>query len=102
MSKIEWLEAPKGEFDSVNPFLYYIRILNGKRDNLREHMKKEGVDTGIHWQAGHTFSFLKNCRKGDLEVTNKVVEQIISIPLHSKMSNNDFETVVDSIISFNG
>ena len=101
LSKIEWLEAPKGEFDSVNPFLYYIRILNGKRDNLREHMKKEGVDTGIHWQAGHTFSFLKNCRKGNLEITNKVAEQIISIPLHSKMSNPDVETVINSITSYN-
>ena len=102
LSKIEWLNAPKGDFDNVNPFLYYIRVLNGKRDDLRVHMKKKGVDTGIHWQAGHTFSFLKNCHKGNLEITNKVVEQIISIPLHSQMNNNDVERVLESIISFNG
>jgi len=101
LSKLDWLDVPKGDFDSVNPFLYYIRVLNGKRDNLREYMKKKGVDTGLHWQAGHTFSFLKNCRKGNLEITNKVVEQIISIPLHSKMSNDDVETVIDSICSYN-
>jgi dTDP-4-amino-4,6-dideoxygalactose transaminase len=101
LSKLKWLDAPKGDFDSVNPFLYYVRILNGRRDDLRQHMKTKGVDTGIHWQAGHTFSFLKNCRKGNLDITNKVTEQIISIPLHSKMNNNDVERVIDSITSYN-
>jgi dTDP-4-amino-4,6-dideoxygalactose transaminase len=102
LSKLDWLDVPKGDFDSINPFLYYIRVLNGKRSDLREYMKKKGVDTGLHWQAGHTFSFFKNCRKGDLKITNKVVEQIISIPLHSKMSSVDVDTVIDSICSYNG
>jgi dTDP-4-amino-4,6-dideoxygalactose transaminase len=102
LSKLDWLDVPKGDFDSINPFLYYIRVLNGKRSDLREYMKKKGVDTGLHWQAGHTFSFFKNCRKGDLKITNKVVEQIISIPLHSKMSSVDVNTVIDSICSYNG
>ena len=102
LSKLDWLDVPKGDFDSINPFLYYIRVLNGKRSNLREYMKKKGVDTGLHWQAGHTFTFFRNCRKGDLKITNKVVEQIISIPLHSKMSSVDVDTVIDSICSYNG
>ena len=89
-----------GEFDAVNPFLYYIRVLNGQRDKLREHMKNQGVDTGIHWQAGHGFSFLKNCRRGPLEVTERIVEQILSLPLHSKMSESDIDRVIHSVRSF--
>ena len=48
---------------------FTIRVLNGRRSELREHMKDCGVDTGVHWQAGHTFTYLKNCRQGDLSVT---------------------------------
>jgi len=101
LSGLDWIAAPKGDFDAVNPFLYYVRVLNGKRGDLREHMKQCGVDTGIHWQAGHSFSFLKDCRRGSLEVTNQIVEQILSLPLHSKMSDSDTDRVIESIISFN-
>jgi len=100
LSGLEWIEAPKGDFDSVNPFLYYIRVLNGKRSELREYMKGCGVDTGIHWQAGHSFSFLKNCRRGSLEVTDRIVEQILSLPLHSKMSSKNLSKIISALKSF--
>jgi len=100
LSKLDWIEAPKGDLKSINPFLYYIRVLNGKRAELREHMKELGVDTGIHWPAGHKFSLLKKYYKGSLEVTDRIVEQIISLPLHSKMSEKDIQTVIQSIKSF--
>ena len=100
LSALDWIDAPKGEFDAVNPFLYYIRVLNGQRAELREHMKNHGVDTGIHWQAGHSFTFLKDCRRGSLDVTERVVEQILSLPLHSKMSESDIDRVIHSVRSF--
>ena len=100
LSGLDWIDAPKGDFDTVNPFLYYIRVLNGKRAELREHMKQFGVDTGIHWQAGHSFSFLKDCRRGALEITDRIVDQILSLPLHSKMSESDIDQVIMSITSF--
>ena len=100
LSKLDWIHAPIGEFDTLNPFLYYIRVFNGQRSKLREHMKIQGVDTGIHWQAGHSFSFFKDCRRGSLEVTDRIVEQIISLPLHSKMSKVDIQRVINSIQTF--
>jgi dTDP-4-amino-4,6-dideoxygalactose transaminase len=100
LSKLDWVEAPRGDFDTVNPFLYYIKVLNGQRAELREHMKEHGVDTGIHWQAGHSFSFFKDCRSGSLDVTERIVEQIVSLPLHSKMRLSDIEQVIESVSSF--
>lgn len=100
LSNIDWIDVPKSEFDAVNPFLYYIRVLNGERTKLRDHMKKCGIDTGIHWQAGHSFSYFKNCRRGSLEVTDRVVEEVLSLPLHSKMSGGDVNLVISSIKTF--
>lgn len=100
LSSVEWLEAPLGDFGSVNPFLYYVRVLNGRRSELREHMKRCGVDTGIHWQAGHSFTFFKDCRRGSLDVTESIVEQILSLPLHSRMKDEDQDHVIESILSF--
>ena len=100
LSDLNGIVAPKGDFDEINPFLYYIRVLNGRREELREHMKNCGVDTGIHWQAGHSFSFLKNCRRGSLFVTEHIADQILSLPLHSKMSEDSVDRVIHAIRSF--
>lgn len=100
LSGINWIEAPKGDFDAVNPFLYYVRVLNGRRSELREHMRNKGVDTGIHWQAGHKFKYFADCRRGPLSVTEKISEQILSIPLHSRMSDEDQCRVIEAIATF--
>jgi dTDP-4-amino-4,6-dideoxygalactose transaminase len=100
LSRLDWIVAPHGNFEQVNPFLYYIRVLNGRRSELRDHMKVHGVDTGIHWQAGHSFTYLQDCRRGSLDVTERIVDEILSIPLHSKMSEADQARVIDSINSF--
>jgi dTDP-4-amino-4,6-dideoxygalactose transaminase len=100
LSNVEWIRTPKGDFDKVNPFLYYVRVLDGRRDELREHMKTYGIDTGIHWQAGHSFTFFRDCRRGSLDVTEKIVDEILSIPLHSKMIDEDQTAVITSIKTF--
>ena len=100
LSSLDWLDAPYADFSSITPFLYYVRVKNGKRTELRNHMYKYGVDTGIHWQAGHKFSYFSNCRHGDLSVTELIVDEILSIPLHSNMKNSDAECVVQSMESF--
>ena len=63
-------------------------------------MSKQGIDTGIHWQAGHDFTFLKSCKRGNLEITERISKQILSIPLHSKMSMKDAARVVEAILSY--
>jgi dTDP-4-amino-4,6-dideoxygalactose transaminase len=92
--------VPKTDFTDVTPFLYYIRVPGDCRDRLRKFLAERGIDTGIHWQPGHWFTLLKGCRRGDLSVTEKVGHEILSLPLHSCMSTETLEYVVDGITSF--
>lgn len=100
LSSLDWVDCPDSGFSEVNPFLYYIRVPRGERDELRRHMDSRGVESGIHWQAGHSFSFFQNCRHGDLSVTERVVSEVLSLPLHSCMSNDDIDRVIDAVRSF--
>lgn len=94
--------VPKTDFAEVTPFLYYIRVPEDKRDALRAYMLENGVDTGIHWQPGHWMTLLKDCRSGDLSVTDRVANSILSLPLHSKMKQEDLDKVVETIGDFFG
>ena len=91
------VRTPATDFDGVNPFLYYIRVPDEHRDALRDFLKAEGVDTGIHWQPGHWFTLWKECRAGDLSVTDRVGKEILSLPLHSKMSLDTVRHVADKV-----
>ena len=100
LSDVDIYFATKPQDKNINPFLYYIRVLNQNRDKLRKYLKRRGVDTGIHWEPGHKFSFFKNCRKGSLKVTDKISSEILSIPLHSNMKIQDVQKIINVIRSF--
>ena len=100
LNSLDWIEAPYSDFSSINPFLYYIRVLNNKREDLREFLRSLGIDTGIHWQPGHKFSYFSNLNRGDLSITEKISSQILSLPLHSEMPKDDLEYIISSIKKF--
>jgi dTDP-4-amino-4,6-dideoxygalactose transaminase len=100
LSDIPMVRCPKTDFEGVNPFLYYIRVPEQHRDNLRAYLKENGVDTGIHWQPGHQFSLWKNCQSGNLAVTDRVGKEILSLPLYSKMPIPVVEEVAAKVRSF--
>ncbi len=100
LAGIDGLRTPNTDFEGVNPFLYYIRVDGDRRDALRDYLKAEGVDTGIHWQPGHWFSLWKACRAGDLSVTDRVGREILSLPLHSKMPLSTVQLVCAKVQAF--
>lgn len=100
LGRIAGVRVPKTDFADITPFLYYIRVPNERRDALRAHLKERGIDTGIHWQPGHWFTLLKNCRRGDLSVTDAVGQQILSLPLHSKMTDEALDSVCTGVETF--
>jgi len=100
LKDIPLVRVPQTNFDGVNPFLYYIRVPEEHRDDLRAELKANGVDTGIHWQPGHLFSLWKDCKAGDLSITNRVGKEILSLPLHSKMPLSIVKEVSDQIRAY--
>lgn len=100
LSKIDRITIPQTQFDDVVPFLYYIRVPDGKRSELADHLRNQNVDTGIHWQPGHWFSLFKGCRRGNLDVTEQIAEEILSLPFHSNMQREDQDAVISGIQSF--
>jgi dTDP-4-amino-4,6-dideoxygalactose transaminase len=100
LGEVHELTVPKTDFTEVTPFLYYVRVPADKRDEFRKHLLDRGVDTGIHWQPGHWFTLFKDCRRGDLSVTERVGNEIVSLPLHSNMSRETQDRIVDAIKSF--
>ena len=97
---LEQVRVPGGEVSDSVPFLYYVRVAAEQREGLRSHLAALGIDTGIHWQPGHRFTLLRDCRRGDLTVTDRVGDEIVTLPLHSAPAPDTVERVAGGVRSF--
>lgn len=99
-SKLTGLVTPGPVPSDVIPFIYYIRLSSERRQSFRDHLHSCGVDTGIHWQPGHWFTYFKGCRRGRLDVTEKIGREIVTIPLHASMDRHSVDAVTNAIVGF--
>jgi len=74
--------------------LYWIRVKN--RSKFMKKMKSLGIETGIHYNPTHlmTFYYQKGIK---LPITEKVGNEIVSIPIHPNLRKEDVDTVISSI-----
>ncbi len=81
--------------------LYVIRTK--QRDKLHNFLKKEGVDTQIHYpQPIHLQNAWKslNYKKGDFPVTEQLSDEIISLPMYPELSRGQIRYVCNTIQKF--
>ena len=94
------LKIPDSDFENVSPFIYSLRVLNGRREALIEHLKKLKIEVGIHFVPVHKHTHFRNSRHGDLTVTNKVVKEVLTLPLHSNMKEEFVKRIINGVSSF--
>ena len=96
-SKIGLLNS---DFSEIIPHIFLIRILDGQRDFLKEALREEGIETLIHYKPNHHHKFFGQT---DVELpdTNLLYKQILTLPLHPDLSENDIRhicSITNSII----
>lgn len=100
LSGVADLRFPRIDLESITPFIFYVRVPAKERDAFRTYMHEHGVDTGVHWMPGHGFGLLKDCPMGDLAVTRRAAEEIVTLPLHSCMAEDAQAKVADTVLAF--
>ena len=96
------LKIPQTDFSDVSPFIYSLRVLDGRRDALIAHLQKLAVDVGIHFIPVHKHTYFAQCRRSDMTVTDKVAAEVLTLPLHSNMKPEFVERVIAGVTSFPG
>ncbi|MBU1929623.1 MAG: DegT/DnrJ/EryC1/StrS family aminotransferase [Candidatus Omnitrophica bacterium] len=98
LGKIKGLKLLKKDYINTAPFNYIIRI-EKNRDALMDFLKKEGIDSGVHYIPNHLQPFFKRYSLS-LPVTEKVWQEIITLPLYSDMTDGDVLRVISGINKF--
>ena len=75
--------------------LYWLRVKN--RKEFMKKMAREGIETGIHYKPVHTMSFFQN--KIKLVKSEKIQEEIVSLPIHPNLKDEQIERVIQKVNS---
>ncbi len=81
-------------------YVYTIRVKD--RDGLQEHLKKNDIATGIYYPIPvHLQPVVKEYVKPEhLPITERIVDEIISLPMHPQLSDEDVEHISEKVIEF--
>ena len=84
----------KRDYDNIVPHIYVVRI-KGLRDrkSLQQKMLKKGVQVGYHYLPNHFLTKYKNTRKTPLNITESIFEELLTLPLHPDLSEDDLDYI---------
>jgi dTDP-4-amino-4,6-dideoxygalactose transaminase len=102
LAAVPEIVTPRTGYAGVSPFIYTVRVVDGDRESLMAHLRDKGIATGIHFMPAHRYAFYRSCRRGPLEVTDRVSSQIVTLPLHQRMATELVERIAGEVRSFFG
>jgi dTDP-4-amino-4,6-dideoxygalactose transaminase len=82
---------------------YVIRVAGGKRDALRQHLADRGIGTGVHYPVPvhlQEASAFMGYRQGDFPVTERIANEVLSLPMYAELSDGQVETVAGAVKEF--
>ena len=82
---------------------YTLKITNGKRDALVKHLNEKGIPCGIYYPIPlHSQKAYADSRydEADFPVTNQLVKEVIALPMHTELDDEQIDFISATIIDF--
>ena len=86
-------------YDEITPFMYVIRVKNGKRNELKTYLMEHDIESGISYIPCHHFTLYKDCG-ASLPVTDNIYDEILCLPIHYELKDEDVVAVSNTIKEF--
>lgn len=96
LSNIKEIKFLDFNFDEVLPHIFVIKVEN--RDKLREYLIANDIECGVHYKPNHLLSKYRSEYK--LPRTEKIYEEILTLPCHFDLTNDEQNYVTNKIKDF--
>jgi len=99
------LRIPARQANSTHVFHQYtLRVLDGQRDALQTYLKEKGVPSMIYYPVPlyeqEAFRGTAANAVDFLPVTDRLCKEVISLPMHSELTEETLAYIVDTVKSF--
>ncbi|MFA5555536.1 MAG: DegT/DnrJ/EryC1/StrS family aminotransferase [Flavobacteriaceae bacterium] len=93
----------KGDDDSHVFHQYTLRIIGADRNALMQHLLDKGIPCAIYYPIPlHSQKAYADTRykEEDFPVTNRLVNEVLSLPMHTELDDEQIKFITDSILEF--
>ena len=104
LKNIEFIKIPVEKNSGFSVYNQYtIRIKNGKRDELKKYLEENGIKTAIYYPLPlHKMEVFEGKSKvfGSLENSERLCEEVLSLPIEPLLGESEIEYVVSKVKKF--
>jgi dTDP-4-amino-4,6-dideoxygalactose transaminase len=100
LENVEGITTPKVSSEVKHVYHQYtIKIETGERDEWVKFLNENGIGTGIHYPIPiyKQELYVELGYDDELEITEKVVKSVISLPVHPSLSEEDLAMIVKTL-----
>ncbi|VAV85815.1 hypothetical protein MNBD_DELTA01-125, partial [hydrothermal vent metagenome] len=98
LSEVAGLELLAIDYGCLSPFMFTVKVGEGRRDELKDYLTGREIETGISYVPNHGHSLYKSSI--ELPVTDRLYSEILSLPLHCNLTDKEVGYVVDCVKEF--
>ena len=102
-SAIDALQTPyRVQFSSHVFHQYTLQVKDGRRDQLQSYLKEKGIPSIIYYPLPlyDQEAFKKDSNVQFLPATDKLCKSVLSLPIHTEMSEEQIAYIVNSVVQF--
>jgi dTDP-4-amino-4,6-dideoxygalactose transaminase len=82
---------------------YTLRIIDGDRDGLMQHLLDKGIPCAIYYPIplhSQKADLDARYKEEDFPVTNLLAKQVISLPMHTELDDEQIKFITDSVLEY--
>lgn len=82
---------------------YTLKVKNTDRDALVKHLNEKGIPCGVYYPIPmHLQKAYRDdrYREADFAVTNQLVKEVISLPMHTELDDAQIDYIAETVINF--
>ncbi len=99
----EAILTPERSVNSTHVFHQYtLRILNGKRNELQQYLSSKEIPAMIYYPVAlrKQKAYYQESDAADFVNTDKLLDQVISLPMHTELDEEQLKFICDSVLEF--
>ncbi|AYO57314.1 transcriptional regulator [Chryseobacterium sp. 6424] len=97
------LLAPKRADYSTHVFHQYtLRVLNGKRTALQQYLAEKEIPAMIYYPVAlrKQKAYYQESNDADFVNTDKLLDEVISLPMHTELDEEQLKYITDAVLDF--
>ena len=104
LSKLHEIDIPERANEKSKEVFHLYQIKVKNQLGLFSHLRKHGIDAKIHYpipihmQPAYKNKFFDDNK--DLKITNRIVKEVISLPVHEFITKKQLDYIINSIFLF--